>query len=113
MIEKMHSGKLEDKFDINNISSLEKQWAPLIQARINIWKAINTIRDRIHSVSVKVVYIILSCKFHPRTWGRRDLNPHDRLRSTDFHPFVAFTTTDCESTEGFKDWTLPLPSTLR
>ncbi|BDA67447.1 hypothetical protein CAL7716_016130 [Calothrix sp. PCC 7716] len=43
-------------------------------------------------------------------WGRRDLNPHDRLRSTDFHPFVAFTTTNFESTVGFKDWTLPLPS---
>jgi hypothetical protein len=25
-------------------------------------------------------------------WGRWDLNPHDRLRSTDFHPLAAFAT---------------------
>ncbi len=51
-------------------------------------------------------------------WGRWDLNPHDLLGSTDFHSPTAFAATFISSetnseTDGFENWTLPLPSTKR
>ncbi|BAQ64308.1 hypothetical protein GM3709_1073 [Geminocystis sp. NIES-3709] len=36
------------------------------------------------------------------------MNSHDRLKSTDFHSFVAFTTAKFS----FKNWTISLPSAL-
>jgi hypothetical protein len=42
--------------------------------------------------------------------GVKGLEPLRLLRSTDFHPFVAFTTALEKFPKGFKDWTLSLPS---